>query len=178
MRRITGLTGPPAAAANSEAARLAAATAALSKLSGEALEKAVSELKVELDTCVVGAVKKAALKASLGEVQKVLLEAAKKAAAGNKALIVAAAKAAAEAAAAKGDKFCVVSVDMLDAAAVRDAVTQVSPCTIRTHPRTVHTHPCTVHADPCIVCPFWHFRCRRRVRWPSRCTLWTRAPAR
>ena len=92
VRRITGLTKEAAAAANAEAARLEKSLAALSGLSGAELEKAVSALKVELDTCVVGTVKKAELKAKLGEVQKVLLEAAKKAAAGNKALIVAAAK--------------------------------------------------------------------------------------
>eukprot|EP00242_Pyramimonas_sp_CCMP2087_P017801 CAMPEP_0198213354 /NCGR_PEP_ID=MMETSP1445-20131203/28816_1 /TAXON_ID=36898 /ORGANISM="Pyramimonas sp., Strain CCMP2087" /LENGTH=1184 /DNA_ID=CAMNT_0043887981 /DNA_START=34 /DNA_END=3588 /DNA_ORIENTATION=- len=125
IRRITGLTKGAAAAANARAAELGVAVAALDKLSGEELEKTVTAIKVELDNAVIGAVQKAALKAGLGEVQKVLLEAAKKAAAGNKAVIVEAAKGAAEAAAAKGDKFCVVSTDMLDAAAVRDAVTQV-----------------------------------------------------
>jgi len=125
VRRITGLTRSSALEAVRAADELAVQLAGAKKLTGAALEQEVSAIKQVLDSATLPTVRKHALKEDLSALQKILLEASKAVASQSKATIISAAKSAAESAASAGEKFCVVCVDVLDSAAVREAVMAV-----------------------------------------------------
>ena len=102
IRRIVGLTMGAAATAIALGDELAARVAAAGALSGPALDKELAAIKGVVATAAVPAPRKAELNASINELTRRTLEAAKAAAGANKNQAVAAVAAAAKDAAAAG----------------------------------------------------------------------------
>jgi alanyl-tRNA synthetase len=127
VRRIIAFTGADAARAIAEGQRLAAEVAAAGALPPAELERFVTAAKQAIDSAVIPAAAKAALRDELAGLGKRVAEAAKAAAAENKRLAASAAVAAADAAVTAGRSFLVARIDVgTDAKALAEAAAAVA----------------------------------------------------
>jgi alanyl-tRNA synthetase len=123
IRRITALTGVPAAAAIQAADALAARIRQASGLNGQALTDEVAQIQTEVDTLALPSVRKVELRAAIAGLQDRIKAESKKLSAAKEQQAVATARRIGQDSAARGEMVIVTTIDAGgDRAALQSAV--------------------------------------------------------